>query len=114
MFDGQAYGFYTNAFRTCCHLHTHPEDFYTDPEPESKTLDEKSEDDLEEPADVHPLADFEAFARRRPKEDFIRVELLGTLRSREMDHDHDWSFHIGRYNMSPEIWDQVKIKNLRF
>jgi hypothetical protein len=28
-----------------------------------------------------------------------------------MDRDYDWSLHIGRYDISPEIWDQVKAEN---
>jgi len=57
------------------------------------------------------LADFEAFARRRPQEDFTRADLLDSLGAREMDCDYDWSLHIGRYDVSPDIWDQVKAEN---
>ena len=44
----------------------------------------------------------------RPQEDFTRVDLLDSLGSREQDRDYDWSLHVGRYDISPDIWDQVK------
>jgi hypothetical protein len=110
--DGQVYGSYIEAFRACYRSHNHPQDFYTDPEPESEALDSESDEDPEEQAeDDHPLADFEAFARRRPQEDFTRIDLLDSLGTREMDRDYDWSLHVGRYDISPEIWDQVKAEN---
>ena len=28
-----------------------------------------------------------------------------------MDRNYDWSPHIGRYNIPPEIWDQIKAEN---
>ena len=28
-----------------------------------------------------------------------------------MDHNYDWSLHVGRYDISPEVWDQVKAEN---
>jgi hypothetical protein len=46
--DGQAYGSYIDAFQAYRHLHTHPEDFYTDPEAESEVLDDESDKDPEE------------------------------------------------------------------
>ncbi|EFY93991.1 ATP-dependent DNA helicase PIF1 [Metarhizium robertsii ARSEF 23] len=100
-----------DAFRACRRSHAHPEDFYTDPDPESGASDTESDEDSEEQAEDHPLADFEAFARRRPHEDFTRVDLLDSLGSREMDRDYDWSSHIGRYDIPPDIWDQVKAEN---
>ena len=110
--DGQVYGSYIEAFRACYRSHTHPQDFYTDPEPESEASDSETDEDPEEQAeDDHPLADFEAFARRRPQEDFTRIDLLDSLGTREMDRDYDWSLHVGRYDISPEIWDQVKAEN---
>ncbi|EXU94545.1 PIF1-like helicase, partial [Metarhizium robertsii] len=111
--DGRVYGSYIDAFRACRRSHTHPEDFYTDPDPdpESGASDAESDEDFEEQAEDHPLADFEAFARRRPHEDFTRVDLLDSLGSREMDRDYDWSSHIGRYDIPPDIWDQVKAEN---
>ncbi|KAK8912682.1 hypothetical protein VCV18_012361 [Metarhizium anisopliae] len=106
--DGQVYGSYIQAFQACQRLHTHPQDFYTDPE----ASDSESDEDPEEQAEGdHPLADFEAFARRRPQEDFTRIDLLDSLGVREMDRDYDWSLHVGRYDISPDIWDQVKAEN---
>jgi hypothetical protein len=64
--DGQMYELYINAFRACNHLYTYPQDFYTDLEAESKDLDNESNGDPQEQANEHPLADFKAFARRRP------------------------------------------------
>jgi hypothetical protein len=67
--DGQAYGTYIDAFQACSRLHSHPQDFYTDPDDEDDgvDVDSESEEDLglEDPSDTdHPLAEFEAFARR--------------------------------------------------
>jgi hypothetical protein len=110
--DSQVYGSYIKAFRACHRSHTHPQDFYTDPEPESEASDSESNEDPEEQAEEdYPLADFEAFARRRPQEDFTRIDLLDSLGSRELDRDYDWSSHVGRYDIPPEIWEQVKAEN---
>ena len=110
--DGQIYGSYIEAFRACYRSHSHPQDFYADPEPESGASDSESDEDPDEQAeDDHPLADFEAFARRRPQEDFTRTDLLDSLGTRGMDRDYDWSLHVGRYDISPEIWDRVKAEN---
>ena len=85
--DHQVYRSYIDAFQACHHSHTHPEDFYTDPDPESEASDSESDEDPEEEAEERSLADFEAFARRRPQEDFTRVDLLDGLGDREMDCD---------------------------
>ena len=107
--DNQVYGSYIDAFHACHRSHTHLEDFYTDPGPESEVSDSESHKDPEEQTDdEHPLADFEAFARRRPQEDFTQADLLDSLGSRELDRDYDWPLHVGRYDISPDIWDQVK------
>jgi hypothetical protein len=91
--DGQVYGSYIDSFRACVQSHTHPQDFYTDPEAErSDSDDDSDEDPWEQSDDEHPLADFEAFARRRPRED-----LLDRLDSREVDRSYDWSLHVGQY-----------------
>ena len=42
-FDGYAYRSYIDAFRACRRLHTHPDDFYTDPVADDQDTD--SEDD---------------------------------------------------------------------
>jgi hypothetical protein len=57
--------------------------------PEVESLDsvlDESDEELELGLeDDYPLADFELFARRRPQEDFTRVDSLGGLGSREID-----------------------------
>jgi len=109
--DGQLYESYIDAFRACHRLHTHPQDFYTDPEADEEASDDSDEDPEEEVEDEQPLADFEAFARRRPQEDLTRIDLLDSLGSREMDRAYDWSLHVGRYDLSPDIWERVKAEN---
>jgi hypothetical protein len=87
--DSQAYRSYINTFQACRRLHTHPEDFYTNPEAESKISDEKSNKDPEEQPEEYLLADFEAFACRKPQKDFICIDLLDSLGSRDINHDYD-------------------------
>jgi hypothetical protein len=41
----------------------HPQDFYIDPEAECLDSDNESDEDPQEQANEHPLANFEAFAR---------------------------------------------------
>ncbi len=60
--NSQVYRSYINAFYAYYYLYTHPEDFYTDPDLESKASDSKSNKDLDKQVDKYPLADFEAFA----------------------------------------------------
>ena len=113
--DGHLYGSYIDAFQACSRLHSHPEDFYTDPEKDDDVgLDSDSEEDLgpDDGSDTnYPPADFEAFARRRPREDFTLIGLGQDIGIREMDRDYDWSVHVGRYDIHPEIWDQIKAEN---
>jgi hypothetical protein len=112
--ESQVYGSYIDAFQACTRLHAHPQDFYTDPEAEDSgedSDDESGVDPNESAGDSHPLADFEAFARRRPLDDFSRVDLLEGLGTRVIDRNYDWSLHVGRYDISPEVWDQIKAKN---
>jgi ATP-dependent DNA helicase PIF1 len=114
--NGQAYGSYIDAFRACSQSHSHPEDFYTDPDNEDDNTDSatETEDDLgpEDGSDTdYPLADFEAFARQRPQEDFTLMDLGQDIGTREIDRDYDWSVHVGRYNIYPEIWDRIKAEN---
>jgi hypothetical protein len=101
--DGQTYGSYIDAFQACRRSHTHLQDFYTDPEAECSDSDDESDEDPEEEPDEHPLADFEAFARRRPQEDFTCIDLLDGLGSREIDREYDWSAHVRRYDLSLDI-----------
>jgi hypothetical protein len=104
--ENKTYRSYIEVFRACKRVHTHLEDFYDNPEGEGSVSDSDSADeDLQEEANESPLADFEAFARRRPGVDFnICGDLLDSLGSREMDLLYDWSAHIGRYNeIHPEV-----------
>jgi hypothetical protein len=43
--DSRAYGSYIDAFRICDQSHTHPQDFYIDPEAECSGSDNKSDED---------------------------------------------------------------------
>ena len=61
--DSQVYESYIDAFQACIQLHTHPQDFYTNPKTECSDSDNESEEDPKEQVNEHPLADFEAFAR---------------------------------------------------
>lgn len=110
-FDGHVYQSYVDAFRACLQLHAHPQDFYTDPAAQSDDSDDDSDDDPQQQPDEHPLADFEAFARRRPHEDFTCMDFLDSLGTRDMDCAYDWSPHVGRYDISPDIWAQLKAEN---
>lgn len=109
--DNQVYGSYIDAFQACRLLHNHPHDFYTDPEAEPEVSDDSDSDLGEEDEDEHPLADFEAFARRRPQEDFTSIDLLDSLGTREMDRSYDWSSHVGQYEIFPDVWEQMKAAN---
>ena len=45
--DGQLYESYIHAFQACTQSHTHPDDFYTDPEAECSDSEDESDDDDE-------------------------------------------------------------------
>jgi ATP-dependent DNA helicase PIF1 len=108
--DGHEYGSFPDAFEACVRLHDHPDDFYTDPladDPESES-DEESEHGAD---DDEPLADFEAFARRRPACDDMTCSFTDNLGSRELDRAYDWTSHIGRNLTTPEAWDQFRMRH---
>jgi hypothetical protein len=114
--DGQEYGSYIDAFRACSRSHSHLEDFYTDPDNEDDNTDSDTETepdlDPEDESDTnYPLADFEAFARRRPGEDFTDMDLGQDVGARDFDRDYDWSVHVGRDNIQPESWVQAQAEN---
>ena len=112
--EKRTYGSYIEAFQACKRLYTHPNDFYSDLEGEGSDSDSESgNEEPQEPEDECPLADFEAFVRRRPGVDFTaRRNLLDSLGSREIDRSYDWSTHIRRYNeICPEVWEQMKAEN---
>ena len=97
--NSQAYRLYIDAFQACHHSHMHPQDFYIDPEAECLDSDNKSDEDPQEDPQEdadnnYPLADFEAFARQRPQEDFTHMD-LESLGTQEMDRNYDWSLHVG-------------------
>src|SRR5580692_1433760 len=113
--DGQVYTTYVDAFRACIQQHVHPEDFYTDLE-ESGELGSVSDTDSDisgdEGEDIHhPLADFEILARRRPQEDFPRVDVSEGLSYRDMDRDFNWPMFFGRYNHLSGILDQLQAEH---
>jgi hypothetical protein len=85
--DSEAYGSYTTAFVACIRSHTHPEDFYTDPEAEDLDSEYKSDEEIKE--DNGPLADFEAFARRRYQDNSRHPDPFDSLGVREIDRSYD-------------------------
>jgi ATP-dependent DNA helicase PIF1 len=108
-FDSCDYGSYIDAFRACKRLHTHPDDFYTDLEADGQDTDSDSDSVCNESSD-EPLADFELFARRRPRDD-LTCSFTDDLGSRELDRAYDWTSHVGRDIITPEDWDQFKLLN---
>jgi ATP-dependent DNA helicase PIF1 len=112
--EDKTYGSYIEAFQAYRRLYTYPNDFYNDLEGEGSDLDSDSGDeDPQEAENEYPLANFEAFARRRPGVDFTACgDMLDSLGSQEIDHSYDWSAHIGRYNeIYLEVWEQMKAEN---
>jgi hypothetical protein len=105
--DGCDYGSYIDAFQACRQLHTHPDDFYTDPVDDQDTDSEDDASVYSECSDG-PLADFEVFARRRPRNDLI-CSFTDDLGGRDLDRIYDWSSHVGRNLTTPEEWDQFKL-----
>jgi hypothetical protein len=92
--ENETYGSYIEAFQACKRLHTHPEDFYNDLEGEGSDSDSDSDsgdEDLQDEAEnEYPLADFEAFARRRPGVDFTTCrDMLNSLGNWEIDRSYD-------------------------
>jgi hypothetical protein len=66
---------------------------------ESGDSDDKDPDDLEPDPEVGaPLADFEAYARRRP-DDLGQLDGLSSLGTRHLDRVYDWSPHVRKYNI---------------
>jgi hypothetical protein len=109
-FDGSDYGSYTDAFHACRRLHTHPDDFYTDLEANGQDTDNEDSDSVRDESGDEPLADFELFARRRPRDD-LTCSFTDDLGSRELDRAYDWTSHVGRDTTTPEDWDQFKLLN---
>ena len=110
--DGVAYPSYKDAFADCCQYHSHPEDYYVDPEPDEDDLP----DDDDDPDDVGvgpdsevevPLVDFEAYARRQPDHDSVQLDGLDSLKTHHMDCVYDWSPYAEKYILDCEGWDQL-------
>lgn len=110
-FDRCDYGSYTDAFRACTRLHTHPDDFYTDPVANDQDTDSEDDESVCDESDNGPLADFEVFARRRPGNDDLTCSFTDNLGSRDLDRAYDWTSHVGRNTITPEDWDQFKLLN---
>lgn len=110
--DSISYGSFTDAFTACRASHTHPQDFYTDP----VRTDDDDDSDVESQEDLgeieQPLADFEAFARRRPGRELELADPFDTLGTREVDRAYDWAVHTDRWAVAAEVWEQVKAENL--
>jgi ATP-dependent DNA helicase PIF1 len=110
-FDRCDYGSYTDAFRACTGLHTHPDDFYTDPVANDQDTDSEDDESVCDESDNGALADFEVFARRRPGNDDLTCSFTDNLGSRDLDRAYDWTSHVGRNTITPEDWDQFKLLN---
>lgn len=109
-FDGCAYGSYVDAFRACRQLHTHPDDFYTDPVADDQDTESEDDESVCSEGEDGPLADFEVFARRQARGD-PTCSLTDDLGSRERDRAYDWTSHVGRDLTTLEDWDQFKFLN---
>jgi hypothetical protein len=110
-FDRCDYGSYIDAFQACRRLHTHLDDFYTDPVANDQDTDSEDGESVRDESDNGPLADFEIFARRRPCNDDLTCSFTADLGSRELDRVYDWTSHVGRNTTTPEDWDQFKLLN---
>jgi ATP-dependent DNA helicase PIF1 len=106
-FDGCVYGSYVDAFRACGRLHTHLDDFYTDPVTDDPDTDSGDESVCTDSSNG-PLADFEVFARRRPRDD-LTCSFTDDLGGRDLDRVYDWTLHVGRDLTTPEEWGQFKL-----
>ena len=113
--DGVAYSCYQEAFTACYQHHSHPEDYYIDPEPDAEELDDGDDeypDDIEPDPEVEvPLADFEAYAQRRPNYDLGQLDGLDGLGTRHIDRAYDWSPHVGKYSLDSEDWGRLWAEN---
>ena len=113
--DDVVYSSYQEAYTACRQHHSHLEDYYANPETDLDELpnDDGDEEDLEvepELEDERPLADFEAYARRRP-DDQGQLDGLGGLGTRHLDREYDWTLHVGKYDINPEDWSRLRAEN---
>ena len=86
--DGHDYGSYIDAFQACRRLYTHLDDFYIDPVANDQDL-ESEDKSVRNESDDEPLADFELFARRWPRNDDLTCSLMDNLGGRELDCAYD-------------------------
>jgi hypothetical protein len=110
-FDGCDYGSYIDAFQACGRLHTHPDDFYADRRADNQDTDSEDDESVRNESDAEHLADFELFARRRPRNDDLTCSFTDDLGSRDLDRVYDWTSHVGRDITTAEAWDQFKLLN---
>jgi ATP-dependent DNA helicase PIF1 len=74
--------------------------------------DDEDPDDIEPDPEVEvPLADFEAYARRRPNHDLGQLDGLDGLGTRHIDRAYDWSPHVGKYSLDSEDWGRLRAEN---
>ena len=107
--DGCAYGSYGDAFSACRRLHTHPDDFYTDPVTDEPDADSEDEDSVSD--EDGPPADFEVLARRRPGRADLTCSFTDDLGRRELDRVYSWMPHVGRNLTTLDAWSQFKLRH---
>jgi hypothetical protein len=111
--DNVVYSSYQEAYTACHQHHSHPDDYYTDPEadPDEIQIDDDEDLDVEpEPEANAPLADFEAYAQRRP-DDQGQLDGLGGLGTRHLDREYNWTPHVGKYDINSEDWSRLRAEN---
>ena len=114
--DGVVYSSYEEAFVACCEHHSHDEDYYVDPEPDADELpnDDNNPDNIKvepDPEVEAPLADFEAYARRRPDHDSVQLDRLDGLGTRHLDRAYDWSQYAEKHILDRESLGRLRIEN---
>ena len=110
--DGHTHDDYPAAFEACSSQHTHPEDFYVDPEGSDDESDDGNDDNDGDEAPDPELADFELFARRRGRGELITMDRLDGLGSRPLDRSYDWLSHVGKYALVVEEgWARLKAEH---
>ena len=110
--DRVVYLSYEEAFAACCEYHSHDEDYYVDPEPDADELpnDDDNSDDIEvepDPEVEAPLADFEAYAQRRPDHDSVQLDEFDGLGTRHLDRAYDWSLYTEKHILDRESWGRL-------
>ena len=111
--DNVVYSSYQEAYTACCQHHSYLDNYYTNPEADPDKIQINDDEDLDvelEPEADAPLADFKAYAQRRP-DDQGQLDGLGSLRTRYLDQEYDQSLHIKKYNISSEGWTQLWAEN---